>query len=44
MAQYYEGVGRRKEATARVRITKGSGTFVINEKTLEEYFPTERDN
>ena len=44
MAQYYEGVGRRKEATARVRITKGSGAFVINEKTLEEYFPTERDN
>jgi len=44
MAQYYEGVGRRKEATARVRIMKGSGTFVINEKTLEEYFPTERDN
>lgn len=44
MAQYYEGVGRRKEATARVRIMKGSGTFKINEKTLEEYFPTERDN
>jgi len=44
MAQYYEGVGRRKEATARVRIMKGSGKFVINEKTLEQYFPTERDN
>ena len=23
MAQYYEGVGRRKRSTARVRITKG---------------------
>ena len=44
MAQYYEGIGRRKEATARVRIMNGSGSFVINEKTLEEYFPTERDN
>ncbi len=44
MAQYYEGVGRRKRSTARVRITKGSGAFVINTKTLEEYFPTERDN
>ncbi|MCJ7714971.1 MAG: 30S ribosomal protein S9 [Anaerolineales bacterium] len=44
MAQYYEGIGRRKEATARVRIVSGSGSFVINEKTLEEYFPTERDN
>ena len=44
MAQYYEGVGRRKRSTARVRITKGSGAFVINTKTLEDYFPTERDN
>ncbi len=44
MAQYYEGVGRRKAATARVRIMSGSGSFKINEKTLEEYFPTERDN
>ncbi len=44
MAEYFEGIGRRKTSTARVRITKGSGSFVINEKTLEEYFPTERDN
>ena len=44
MTQYYEGIGRRKEASARVRIMKGSGSFVINEKTLEAYFPTERDN
>lgn len=43
MAQYYEGIGRRKRATCRVRIVKGSGSFVINEKTLAEYFPTERD-
>ncbi len=44
MAEYFEGIGRRKTSTARVRISKGSGTFVINQKTLEEYFPTERDN
>ena len=44
MTQYYEGIGRRKEATARVRIMNGSGSFVINEKSMEEYFPTERDN
>jgi len=44
MAEYFEGIGRRKSATARVRITKGSGKFIINEKTLEDYFPTERDN
>ena len=36
--QYYEGVGRRKEATARVRIMSGSGKIVVNEKPIEEYF------
>ena len=36
--QYYEGIGRRKEATARVRLMSGSGLFVVNEKPLEEYF------
>lgn len=37
--QYYEGVGRRKEATARVRVMNGAGRFVVNEKPLETYFP-----
>ncbi|HLA98542.1 MAG TPA: 30S ribosomal protein S9 [Anaerolineales bacterium] len=37
--QYYEGIGRRKEATARVRIMVGSGRFIVNEKSAEEYFP-----
>lgn len=37
--QYYEGVGRRKEATARVRVMSGSGRFLVNDKPLEEYFP-----
>ena len=36
--QYYEGVGRRKESTARVRITQGTGNFSVNEKGLKEYF------
>lgn len=36
--QYYEGIGRRKESTARVRIVQGEGNFVVNEKKLEEYF------
>lgn len=36
--QYYEGIGRRKESSARVRIASGSGQFVVNEKTLKEYF------
>jgi small subunit ribosomal protein S9 len=37
--QYYEGVGRRKESTARVRLMSGSGKFIVNEKPFEEYFP-----
>jgi small subunit ribosomal protein S9 len=37
-AQYYEGIGRRKESTARVRIASGSGVFTVNQKTLEDYF------
>ncbi len=36
--QYYEGIGRRKESTARVRIMTGSGRFVVNEKPGDEYF------
>jgi small subunit ribosomal protein S9 len=37
--QYYEGIGRRKTASARVRIMTGSGDFVVNGKPAEEYFP-----
>jgi small subunit ribosomal protein S9 len=36
--RYFEGIGRRKESTARVRISSGSGKFIVNEKELEEYF------
>jgi small subunit ribosomal protein S9 len=36
--QYYEGIGRRKESSARVRIASGTGVFTVNQKTLEEYF------
>jgi len=36
--QYYEGVGRRKESTARVRVMSGSGRFIVNEKAAEAYF------
>ena len=31
--------GRRKEALARVRIVPGSGAFLINGRSLEDYFP-----
>ena len=38
-AQYKEAVGRRKTATARVRITPSKATsVVVNDKPLEEYF------
>jgi small subunit ribosomal protein S9 len=37
--QYYEGIGRRKASTARVRIMNGSGRFIVNEKAAEAYFP-----
>ena len=32
--------GRRKEAVARVRLLPGTGEFRINERPLDEYFPT----
>jgi small subunit ribosomal protein S9 len=31
--------GRRKEAVARVRIVPGTGTWTINGRTLDSYFP-----
>jgi small subunit ribosomal protein S9 len=37
--QYFEGVGRRKESTARVRVSSGTGKFEVNEKSIESYFP-----
>lgn len=36
--QYYEGIGRRKTSSARVRIMSGNGDFVVNGKSAEEYF------
>jgi small subunit ribosomal protein S9 len=33
------GLGRRKNAIARVRIVPGSGKWKINGRTLEDYFP-----
>jgi small subunit ribosomal protein S9 len=38
MAQYYEGIGRRKESTARVRLAAGSGKFIVNEKEGTAFF------
>lgn len=39
--KYFEAVGRRKTATARVRITPSSKmAYTINEKPLADYFKT----
>ena len=32
MAQYYEGIGRRKESIARVRLATGTGKFTVNDE------------
>lgn len=33
------GTGRRKEAVARVRLTPGTGKWIVNGKALDVYFP-----
>ncbi len=33
----YQGLGRRKSATARVRLSPGKGTMTINDQPAEEY-------
>jgi small subunit ribosomal protein S9 len=41
-SKYIQAVGRRKTSVARVRIVPASkSTFVVNEKELHAYFPTE---
>jgi small subunit ribosomal protein S9 len=41
--RYYEAVGRRKRAVARVRLYPGDGQVVINDKPLQEYFGRSQD-
>ncbi len=41
---YYEGVGRKKAATARVRLfAGGDGTIAVNDRPLSEYFTRQKD-
>ena len=43
-AQYYEGIGRRKRATARVRLFPGgTGNVIVNDKEAEDYLPRAGD-
>jgi small subunit ribosomal protein S9 len=41
--RYYEAVGRRKRAVARVRLYPGDGEVVINDRALQEYFGRPQD-
>ena len=41
--QYYEGIGRRKESSARVRLMSGSGRFIVNDRPAQDYFPRTGD-
>jgi small subunit ribosomal protein S9 len=36
--EYYEGIGRRKVATARVRIYPEKGEFIVNDQLVKDYF------
>ena len=41
--RYFEAVGRRKTATARVRLYPGTGNIIVNDRLLEDHFPRLRD-
>jgi small subunit ribosomal protein S9 len=41
--KYYYGAGRRKSATAQVRLYPGGDGIMVNEKPAEEYFSREMD-
>ena len=41
--KYYEGVGRRKESSARVRLVTGNGQIIVNGKPADNYFSREGD-
>lgn len=38
MAEYIETIGRRKRATARVRLYPGNGEVVVNELPMDQFF------
>jgi small subunit ribosomal protein S9 len=40
--KFYEGIGRRKAAIARVRLFSGAGDYQVNERPVANYFPVLR--
>jgi len=42
--RYFEAIGRRKTAVARIRLfTKGDKEFIVNDKPYQKYFQTAED-
>ena len=39
--QYFDAVGRRKDAVARVRLTSGTGKRIANKRTMKDYLARE---
>ena len=39
--EVFYGTGRRKSSVARVFLTKGTGSIVVNDRKVNEYFPFE---
>ena len=40
---FFLGTGRRKSSVARVRIVAGQGTFLVNDRKLDEFFREAKD-
>ena len=41
--KFIYALGRRKTAVARVRLFKGKGKSIVNNKPISEYFPSEKE-
>ena len=41
--KFIYALGRRKKAIARVRLFKGKGKTIVNEKPISDYFPTKQE-
>jgi small subunit ribosomal protein S9 len=41
--RFFEAVGRRKTSSARVRLYPGTGTIVVNDRPVSEYFDRATD-
>ncbi len=43
MTKYFEGIGRRKTSTSRVRIYSGQKASTVNGKSIDSYFASNSD-